>query len=53
MPDAAGRIRGMLGIDSAEPWTALQAGTLAAGHNCDRSNRCSRASKRPSRNYAA
>ena len=31
MPDAAGRIRGMLGIDSAEPWTSLQVGTLAAG----------------------
>jgi len=31
MPDAAGRIRGMLGLDSAEPWTSLQVGTLAAG----------------------
>ena len=31
MPDAASRIRGMLGIDSAEPWTSLQVGTLAAG----------------------
>jgi methionyl-tRNA synthetase len=31
MPDAAGRIRGMLGIDSAEPWTSLKVGSLAAG----------------------
>jgi methionyl-tRNA synthetase len=31
MPDAAGRIRNMLGIDGAEPWTTLAVGTLAAG----------------------
>ncbi|HVQ13990.1 MAG TPA: methionine--tRNA ligase, partial [Vicinamibacterales bacterium] len=31
MPDAAGRIRTMLGIDSAEPWASLKVGTLAAG----------------------
>src|ERR1044072_5300591 len=31
MADAAVRICGMLGIDSAEPWTSLQVGTLAAG----------------------
>jgi methionyl-tRNA synthetase len=31
MPDAAGRIRGMIGLDSAEPWTSLQVGTLAPG----------------------
>jgi len=31
MPDAAGRIRSMLGIDAAEPWTSLKVGTLAAG----------------------
>ncbi len=31
MPDAATRIRTMLGIDSAEPWTSLKVGTLAAG----------------------
>ena len=31
MPDAAGRIRSMLGIDAAESWTALKAGTLASG----------------------
>jgi methionyl-tRNA synthetase len=31
MPDAAGRIRGMLGIDSAEPWTSLRVGALPAG----------------------
>jgi methionyl-tRNA synthetase len=31
MPDAAGRIRTMLGLDSAEPWTSLSVGTLAPG----------------------
>jgi methionyl-tRNA synthetase len=31
MPDAAGRIRAMLGIDAAEPWTSLRVGTLTAG----------------------
>jgi methionyl-tRNA synthetase len=31
MPDAAGRIRSMLGIDAAEPWTSLKVGTLPAG----------------------
>ena len=31
MPDAADRIRRMLGIDQAEPWTTLKAGTLATG----------------------
>ena len=31
MPNAAARIRAMLGVSSSEPWTALSSGTLAAG----------------------
>ena len=31
MPDAAGRIRWMLGVDGPEAWTSLKVGTLAAG----------------------
>jgi len=31
MPDAATRIRAMLGIDSTESWTSLQVGALATG----------------------
>ena len=31
MPDAAGRIRQMLNVNTAEPWTSLRAGTLAPG----------------------
>ena len=31
MPNAAARIRTMLGVSSSEPWTTLSSGTLAAG----------------------
>ena len=42
MPDAAGRIRRMLGL-GVESWTTLRAGTLAPGTRLGRSSRCSRA----------
>ena len=53
MPDAAGRIRRMLGVDAPSRGHRCGGHARCRARNWRRSNRCSRGSKKPSRNYAA